>query len=702
MNYKRILLFTFILLHVVAIILIGIYAYQTNSISSVEIISETKAKIEYSTPKGNSIVYEILPRDTLLLSKRPWKSIEVTTLNNKYNLDLKSSETNTFIQKKDLKYKIINRSKNKYFGVIAFAISMQKLVIPAYLLFLTVFLILIIFMRQDKRITFSFFKNKIFRWLLKSKTNKSDNLIRPIKLKTHESIWALFLTVFIIIALFLNLEKYPFGQKSEEKRRALVSLEMKISGDYLVPTTNGEKYYNKPPLFNWLLLPVIQNENVESHTRTISVSILILASLSIFLVLYKKRGWHHALMVILLFIGSWHVMSYVSFVINVDGLFALFLILIFYINYYLALKKKYLKMYLIGYMLFALAFLTKGFPAIWFFYLSLFSSLIIHKNWRILFSWKHLAGLTSAIVILGLYWGFYATKADPLPYLKQLINELFIGNKYTLLEKIKHIITFPTRNLISYLPATLLLPLLFFKKSIIGILKNKELAYLCIIIFGGSFAFLSSPYFLPYYILMLLPLSIDLFLHFIPSFKEYTIKESLKMPIILIVLFIPYWMVNQIDNFWGTIIIILLAIMISLLRKHSISLFLLMITIIVFIKTFGDMGYYTDNFDFNTPTREDCERIISKYPEDVSILQNKDLINYVSVFYLTYFSDQIIPLVDTIENQNKMYLTTNPKSYTGFKIQDSIQQYIWTFNPNKKSKGVCIYKPLYLIRKNDK
>ena len=52
--------------------------------------------------------------------------------------------------------------------------------------------------------------------------------------------------------LFLNLGVRPL--QFEEPRRVLVALEMAVRGNAVVPTTNGALYFNKPPLYNWLLL----------------------------------------------------------------------------------------------------------------------------------------------------------------------------------------------------------------------------------------------------------------------------------------------------------------------------------------------------------------------------------------------------------------------------------------------------------------
>ena len=58
--------------------------------------------------------------------------------------------------------------------------------------------------------------------------------------------------VLLIPALLINLGLLAFID--DEGIRSLVALEMKLSGNYITPTLHGMYYYNKPPLYNWLLL----------------------------------------------------------------------------------------------------------------------------------------------------------------------------------------------------------------------------------------------------------------------------------------------------------------------------------------------------------------------------------------------------------------------------------------------------------------
>src|SRR5205085_2927161 len=65
----------------------------------------------------------------------------------------------------------------------------------------------------------------------------------------------LFLICFAGIALvyLTHLGSVPVHLFADECRRALVAMEMDLSGNYLVPTLNGEDYLNKPPLYSWII-----------------------------------------------------------------------------------------------------------------------------------------------------------------------------------------------------------------------------------------------------------------------------------------------------------------------------------------------------------------------------------------------------------------------------------------------------------------
>ena len=59
------------------------------------------------------------------------------------------------------------------------------------------------------------------------------------------------LIAFYILSVLINLGE--LNLQGEEPRRAVVSIEMLESGEYIVPHALGWEYYNKPPVFNWVL-----------------------------------------------------------------------------------------------------------------------------------------------------------------------------------------------------------------------------------------------------------------------------------------------------------------------------------------------------------------------------------------------------------------------------------------------------------------
>ena len=71
------------------------------------------------------------------------------------------------------------------------------------------------------------------------------------------------LIILYILSALLNLGL--FNLQGEEPRRAIISIEMNESGNYLVPHALGWEYYNKPPLFNWILSGFMSLTGSESE-----------------------------------------------------------------------------------------------------------------------------------------------------------------------------------------------------------------------------------------------------------------------------------------------------------------------------------------------------------------------------------------------------------------------------------------------------
>ena len=84
--------------------------------------------------------------------------------------------------------------------------------------------------------------------------------------------WLLISILLLIpLAFLVNLGVQPFID--DEGNRTTVALEMLWSGNFITPTLHGEYYYNKPPLWNWILALSIwlHGQTTEWATRFPSV-----------------------------------------------------------------------------------------------------------------------------------------------------------------------------------------------------------------------------------------------------------------------------------------------------------------------------------------------------------------------------------------------------------------------------------------------
>ena len=71
--------------------------------------------------------------------------------------------------------------------------------------------------------------------------------------------WLVFGGIILFFITYLShMGRLPIEVRTDEGRRALVSTEMILSGNYLTPTLNGELFLNKPPLYNWLMIGSIK------------------------------------------------------------------------------------------------------------------------------------------------------------------------------------------------------------------------------------------------------------------------------------------------------------------------------------------------------------------------------------------------------------------------------------------------------------
>jgi 4-amino-4-deoxy-L-arabinose transferase-like glycosyltransferase len=196
------------------------------------------------------------------------------------------------------------------------------------------------------------------------------------------------------------------GLRAEEPRRAMVSIEMMKSGNLIVPQLLGWTYYNKPPLFQWVMIFFFWlfgniSEWVVRLPSTVALFAVALVNWRFVRNYFSNRT---ALLSSLFLLTSADIFYYGGINAGEIDLFYTFLV---YLNiiaiFYFLEKEKYLLMFLFSYFFAALGFLTKGPPSILFQGLTLIGGLIYFRQWKRIVHWQHILGILIFLILAGGY-----------------------------------------------------------------------------------------------------------------------------------------------------------------------------------------------------------------------------------------------------------------------------------------------------------
>lgn len=340
---------------------------------------------------------------------------------------------------------------------------------------------------------------------------------RPALLLQQPFIWQVLAISLLVPALFSHLGYLPLDTDSDEPRRALVALEMLLSGDYLTPTLNGMPYFNKPPLYNWLIAASYRLFGTYSSFALrfpMAVSLLGYAlTVYWFVRRYVDAGRFSqaiAFATAFMLITNIRVWLYDSMLGLIDITFSWVTYTAFMLVYHFDRQKKYGLLFVTTYALTALGFLMKGLPSVVFQGLTLLAWFGYTRSWRAFFHPTHLAGLAVFGTLVGGYYGAYFAQ-NHIP-MSTVFGTLFNESakrtviQFGLGETLLHLLTFPVEMQYRYAP-WLLLVLLFFQKGIRHFLTMQPFIWFNTLIFSINFVvYWSSPQVYARYLLMLLPL----------------------------------------------------------------------------------------------------------------------------------------------------------------------------------------------------
>lgn len=325
----------------------------------------------------------------------------------------------------------------------------------------------------------------------------------------QKNIGKLYLIYILLAAsLFVGIESAPL--RGEESRRFIMAMEMVFSGDFFNPTVLGEEYFNKPPLFGWVvgLFFYIFGYN-EISLRLVSViSSLISSFISVFMSYIITKDRAIALLSGLIFLSFLDVAFWYGSLGEIDMFFTLIVNLCVLLFLIFLTKGKIFYGVLSGIFL-GLGFLTKGFPAFVFFTVFVFVAAITYRSMEI---FKRLTlGISLSLLFAGfiiLVW--ILNLKNPEAYLLTLYKESFsrVATEFNLstilLKKIEFLLTLIKMTL----PVSgIILILVLFRRSSLIFKKNEYFTVVSLWVLVTFFIFLFFTNSAGRYLLPIFPLT---------------------------------------------------------------------------------------------------------------------------------------------------------------------------------------------------
>lgn len=397
---------------------------------------------------------------------------------------------------------------------------------------------------------------------------------------SRKGIYVYFISflVLYLLSVLINLN-HPL-LSGEEPRRAVVSIEMLHSGNFIMPSLFGHDYFNKPPIFNWIISGLFFLTGSEAEWVVRLPSLLFLFLLADFHYLIAKEFLPKTIAILssLFTLTSADIYFYA---LQNGGEIDIFYAFIVYLQvisiFYFGHRKEWLYLFLASYLFCAIGFLTKGFPSLVFQVLTLLAICVYHRSIRPVFKWQHLAGVAVFIVVTGVYLYLFSFYNPPQRLLINLLNESFkksaVGERSE--KMLSKALTYPTLILKLLLPWSLLL-LLLFKRIRLQLWSNPLVRFsLLFILFNiGIYWFTGRPKLR--YVYMFLPFFFTILAYIYWKYKSHYstyIQKFLKYAGVLFIIILagvvvlPFFI--KVNILWAVILAVALLLFSFFYFKQS-------------------------------------------------------------------------------------------------------------------------------------
>jgi 4-amino-4-deoxy-L-arabinose transferase-like glycosyltransferase len=347
-------------------------------------------------------------------------------------------------------------------------------------------------------------------------TYRNTNLknLQTGKFHFPNTIYVAMVILLMIYATMSYLGFLPVSIESDEPIRALVSTEMEINSNYLTPTLNGELYFNKPPLYNWIILASFRLFNSDSSFALRFPMIVSFFLLGAMVYYFVRRNTNNRLAWLAAFTAITHgrLIYYDTLLGLIDLCYACITYLSFMVIYDNGRRGRWAALFLLSWGLTAVGSLMKGYtsPVFQGITLVVYFFVINPRQWRRLFGIWNMLGILLFMAILLSYYIPYFRLNDitPLQYFRAMFVNSSRGTPLSqeIGRVFVHFIGYPFHMLYDFAP-WMLLTVMFIRKDFIAVIKNNEFIFFNAAVFIFNFLiYWLSPDTFARYIFMLLPL----------------------------------------------------------------------------------------------------------------------------------------------------------------------------------------------------
>ncbi|MBK8483308.1 MAG: hypothetical protein IPL31_02855 [Saprospiraceae bacterium] len=461
----------------------------------------------------------------------------------------------------------------------------------------------------------------------------------------------------------------------DEAIRSLVAYEMNLSENYLVPTLNGEAYFNKPPLFNWfiILMSELFGFYGEWPTRMVTIFFLSLYAWTIFYFIRKHFDQLTAISMTFMMLTCGRILVWDSMLGLIDICFSFIVYLNFMVIYHYRQKERWLPLFILSYLLCSIAFLLKGIPAIVFQAISIVTALYLFGELkRKLFSKEHLIGILIGVIPILVYYFSYAYYVSLHTVIQVLIEQSMqrTATHHGLYKTFIHLFTFPFEQVYHFLPWSVLLVFIFHPKFLIWVNSQAFIRFnFWMMVLNLPVYWLSVEVY-PRYLLMFVPMFNITMFYILQQTKLlnswYWNRIHILFLIFLLIaanfiLFFPLdSRIQYVDGvlwIWLASTILIIFAILGLLGDEQRMVLWFAIGILILRLTFSAVVLpIRAQTCSENKCRESCLAMRTKYIGNTWYIYDTTQIHQVARFYTTYFGSEIIRKTKDPEIKNGIYL----------------------------------------------